>query len=175
MCAINRGKMILLVDGSNLFICHWSANPNLDAEGRSVGGVVGFLKSLNYYTRKFKPTKIIICWDGKGGSQKRRKLVENYKSGRRPIKPNRTYEYEFENIEKDKVQQRIKLAKYLSYLPIYEIVVENIEADDSIAYLTKYFNNNRKVIVSTDKDFYQLLDNNTIIYNSIFLLANIIY
>jgi 5'-3' exonuclease len=159
--------MILLIDGTNLFICQFMAMPNLDGEGRSVGGVVGFLKCLKYYVYKFNPSKVIICWDGKGGSQKRRKLIEDYKHGRRPLKPNRNYDYELEDTPKDKIFQRIKLGQYLTCLPVHQITIDNIEADDVIAYLVGYYPDERKVIVSTDKDFYQLLDQKTIIYNSV--------
>jgi len=157
--------MIFLIDGPNLFIRQWMAKPNLDSEGRSIGGVVGFLKSVNYYAYKFKPQKIIVCWDGKGGSQRRKELIKDYKQNRKPLVPNRNYDYELENTDKDKVYQRIKLAQYLNCLPIYQIIIDHIEADDIIAYICTYYLGEKKVIVSSDKDYYQLLNDNTIIYN----------
>jgi len=47
-----------------------------------------------------------------------------------------------------------------------QVYVPDCEADDVIGYMSKYaFKDKRKVIVSSDRDFYQLLDNKTIIYS----------
>jgi len=40
---------------------------------------------------------------------------------------------------------------------------DGVEADDVIAYLKKTLTNDVKIIVSSDKDFYQLLDNKTVV------------
>ena len=43
----------------------------MNPDGAHVGGLVGFLKiSLGYVTRIFDPTRVIVVWDGKGGSGK---------------------------------------------------------------------------------------------------------
>jgi len=50
-------------------------------------------------------------------------------------------------------------------LPVNQIYVADCEADDIIAYLCEQrFKNKNKIIVSSDKDFYQLLNNTTKIY-----------
>ena len=57
----------------------------------------------------------------------------------------------------------ITLLKELSVLQVY---VEDCEADDAIGYMCKYyFSDWKKVIVSSDKDFYQLLDSKTLIFS----------
>tara|TARA_R100001463_G_scaffold12525_1_gene34055 strand:- start:310 stop:711 length:402 start_codon:yes stop_codon:yes gene_type:complete len=44
--------------------------------------------------------------------------------------------------------------------------MENIEADDVIGYLSKHiYKNNKTTIVSTDKDFLQLVDKTTNVYS----------
>ena len=51
-------------------------------------------------------------------------------------------------------------------MPVAQIYVPDCEADDVIGYLSKYkLKDWRKVIVSSDKDFYQLLDKQTLIYS----------
>ena len=58
------------------------------------------------------------------------------------------------------------LIEVLRNLPIVQVYVTDCEADDVIGYLSKYsLKEWRKVIVSSDKDFYQLLDKNTLIYS----------
>jgi 5'-3' exonuclease len=96
-------------------------------------------------------------WDGPRGSAKRRAINENYKAGRKPIRLNRNFDFELEDTNKNKIQQRIRLAEYLNNLPVTQITVPDIETDDVIAYLVGYLSQDTKIIVSNDKDFFQLL------------------
>jgi len=50
--------------------------------GNHIGGLIGFLRSLGYIIKLIRPTRVIIIFDGKGGSQKRKKLFPDYKAGR---------------------------------------------------------------------------------------------
>jgi 5'-3' exonuclease len=54
----------------------------MNPSGTHVGGLVGFLRSLGYVTRIFDPTRVIIVWDGKGGSGNRQNIDPNYKAQR---------------------------------------------------------------------------------------------
>jgi DNA polymerase-1 len=157
--------MILLVDGNNFFIRQYAANPSLDINGNPNGGVVGFLLGLRKIMSITNCSKIVVAWDGEGGSKKRRTILKDYKSGRKPIKLNRNYEFELDNQEDNLMGQRLKLENYISNLPIYQISVKDIEADDTIGYLCNYFKDEDKIIVSGDKDFYQLLNDKTLVYS----------
>ena len=42
-------------------------------------------------------------------------------------------------------------------LPLVEITIPDIETDDVIGYLVQYLQEDEKIIISNDKDFYQLL------------------
>ena len=46
---------VLIIDGMNTFIRSFAAIPTMDENGNHIGGVTGFLKSVGYVTRKFKP------------------------------------------------------------------------------------------------------------------------
>ena len=70
--------MVLLVDGMNLFIRGFVANPSMSENGFHVGGVVGFLNSLRNCIEKFKPTEVFVVWEG-GGSSRRRAIYSDYK------------------------------------------------------------------------------------------------
>lgn len=147
----------LLIDGTNNFIRNYAVVPTLDLEGRPNGGVFGFLRSISYFIHLTDPDKVVIIWDGPGGSRKRKTINENYKEGRKPQRLNRNFDFELENQAQNKIRQRIRLAEYLKDLPITEITIPDIEADDVVGYLVQYLSEDEIVIVSNDKDFYQLL------------------
>ena len=71
-------KDIMLIDGLNMFIRNYIVNPTIDSKGRPLGGCMGFLKSLQKVVRMFQPDEIVICWDGQGGSQRRKAENKNY-------------------------------------------------------------------------------------------------
>lgn len=158
---------IVLVDATNNYLRNYAVVPTLDMNGERNGGVYGMLTTLSYLTRTLDPDKMILCWDGPGGSKKRREILSEYKDGRVPIKPariNANFDFELENIYENKIKQRKRLAEYLHDLPLHEVIVQDIEADDVIGYLVQYYNDAEKLIVSSDKDFYQLLDDKTTIF-----------
>jgi len=156
---------ILLVDGANNYIRNYAVVPTLTVHGEPNGGVIGFLRSLGMFVRITTPDKIVIVWDGPGGSKKRRAIVGEYKEGRKPIRLNRNFEFEVDNPEQNKVYQRVRLAEYLQDLPLFQMSIPDIEADDTIAYLVKLFAQDEKVIVSGDKDFYQLIGDKVSVYS----------
>ena len=73
---------ILILDGLNTFIRVFSAVPALNDDGDHIGGVTGFLRSIAANIRLLKPTRVIICFDGKGGSKRRKKIYPEYKANR---------------------------------------------------------------------------------------------
>lgn len=158
---------ILIIDSTNNFLRCYSVIPTLTTNGECNGGVYGFLNSLSFFIRQTKPDKVILCWDGVGGSKKRRAIIKEYKDGRKPVRLNRNFEYEMQNPEENKLWQRRRLGQYLNDLPVTQITVDDVEADDVVAYLIKMYDQDQKIIVSSDKDFYQLLDERTIIFSPI--------
>lgn len=151
---------ILLVDGLNTFIRSFMAVPSMNDDGMHTGGIAGFLKSVGYAIKLLNPTRVIIVFDGNGGSQKRRKIYPEYKSGRKTrIKFNRTYEeMTSSDIEQKNLKMELlRLINYLDVLPVTVMAIDNIEADDTIAYLAEQtFKDSNVTIMSTDKDFLQL-------------------
>jgi len=136
------------------------AVPSMNDDGIHTGGIAGFLKSVGYAVKLLQPTRVIVVFDGNGGSQKRRKIYPDYKNGRRTnIRLNRTYEdlsdtaVASQNFKKE----LIRTVNYLDTLPITLMAIDQIEADDTIAYLAREtFKDSNVTIMSTDKDFLQL-------------------
>lgn len=162
---------VLLIDAMNLFIRSYAAVPSMDDDGRHIGGMVGFMKSLGLAIRTFKPTRCIVVFDGKGGSQRRRKIFPQYKANRKPpVRLNRAYDLTTDEQEKENMKwQLISLIELLECLPLTILALDNVEADDVIAYLSQLVTaeGGSSIIYSTDKDFFQLASESVKIYNPI--------
>ena len=159
-------KRLLIIDGQNMFIRNYVMSPQLDINGSPIGGLTGFMRSLQKEVRRAKPDRVAICWEGPGGSQSRREKNKNYKLGRKAPKLNR--EYEFANVEEErenKYSQLVRLTEYLDNLPVMQLSLENVEADDIIAWLChcNEYAEWQKLIISNDKDFIQLCDDKTVL------------
>src|SRR5665213_2739147 len=76
-------EKVLLVDGLNMYIRMFAAVPTMNGDGEHVGGITGFLTSLGNIIRLFKPSRVVVVFDGAGGSQRRRKMFPDYKANRR--------------------------------------------------------------------------------------------
>lgn len=160
-------RPILLVDLFNLFTRQYAAHPDMSATGIQTGGIVGTLKAIARLTDQLKPKQVYIIWES-GGSTRRKSILPEYKGNRNKSsgKLNRFYEGDIPDTDENKVWQIEMLAKALKFLPVHQIYVKNCEGDDVIAYLNKRkFQNDNCIILSGDKDFYQLLDDNTKIYD----------
>ena len=162
-------KRVMIVDALNMYFRAYIVDPSLSTNGQPIGGVKGFLKILQKLARDLNPDMIAICWDGPGGSLKRRQIVKEYKQGRKPIRLNReTNLTENEELE-NKIWQQARLLEYLNQLPVVQYMFPEVEADDVVAYIaqTQQFSGWQKIIVSSDKDFLQLCDAETVLFRPI--------
>ena len=163
-------KKLLIIDGLNMFLRNYIVNPALAPNGHPIGGCIGFIKSLQKVCGMFTPDEIIIAWDGHSGSSKRKEMNKGYKDGRKPVRFNRRMVELNESEQKiNKAEQYVKLVEYLNETPTIQIVVDYVEADDIIAYAcghTKYREWD-KYIISSDRDFFQLLGNGVYLYRPI--------
>jgi len=159
---------VLIIDGLNTFIRVFSVIPTTNDDGIHVGGIVGFLRSIGYTINMFQPTRVIIVFDGKGGSSRRRKIYPEYKQNRKTkYRVNRTYDFASQEDEKQNmIMQLQRVVEYLDLLPVTVLSYDNIEADDTIGYLCKQVLKESEVVVmSTDKDFLQLANGKTKIWS----------
>lgn len=159
---------VLIIDGLNTFIRSFAVSPVTNDDGIHVGGITGFLMSIGYAIRMLQPTRVIICFDGKGGSQRRRKLFPDYKANRMVrTKLNRTNAFGDKKSEDQNMKMQLgRLIQYLDELPVQILAPENIEADDAIAYISKQLLTESKIfIMSSDKDFIQLVDDRIAVWS----------
>jgi len=159
---------VLLIDGLNTFIRSYTCNPATNEDGIHIGGITGFLLSIGYAIRHIKPTRVIICFDGKGGSARRKKLFPNYKA-QRTVNNRLTRINSNSSVEDERVsmgQQIHRLTEYLEHLPVTVMATEKIEADDAIAYIAKQvLPDSQHFIMSTDTDFLQLINDKIAVWS----------
>ena len=158
---------IVLIDAMNMLIRSFSLIKSMNPDGAHVGGIIGFLRSLGYVNRILDPSRVIIVWDGKGGSGNRKNINPDYKAQRATSRITHWGLYDTKEQETEAlIGPLYRVQDYLECLPVQQIGLEKLEADDIIAYLAKRASSsNKKVtIVSSDKDFFQLIDDNISIY-----------
>jgi DNA polymerase-1 len=168
---IGYNSRVLIVDALNTFMRSYAAIPTLDEDGNHIGGMAGFMKSLGFAIRSFKPTRVVLVFDGKGGSQRRRKIYKEYKANRKPpTRLNRSYDMTTDEQEKENMKwQLVSLVEMVECLPVSILALDNIEADDTIAYFSELVTKNggNSIIYSTDKDFLQMVSDSVKLYNPV--------
>lgn len=165
-----KKQRCLIIDMFNMFYRAWIVDPSLSANGHPIGGLKGSLKILQKLMRETQPNRVFICWDGPGGSQRRRSINKNYKEGRKPAKVN--WDSSFlspEAKEENRKWQQIRLMEYFNSMPVCQLLLPSVEADDIVSYVSRssHLAGWQKIIVSSDKDFFQLVDKETILYRPI--------
>jgi len=154
-------KPVLLVDGHNMAYRTLHSAIFQHPEDNVAGGFAFwkhlFMSSFLKTVKTFSPKKIILTFDVKNSW--RYDVYSLYKSTRKKARAKNVIDFEsffpvFNEIISD-------LKK--TFENIYIIQIDKCEADDVIAILTKkIFLKDKIVIVSTDKDFHQLIDNQNI-------------
>ena len=164
----NPHDRVLLIDGLNLFFRNFAMMNFVNEQGVHIGGLGGFIRSLNSLINQVKPTSVYVVFDGMGSSVNRKNLLPEYKSGRNLVRITNWDSFDSLEDEHDsKIDQIVRLIHYLKCLPVKTLSLDKVEADDIIAYLCNILpskHNSQVFIVSNDKDFVQLVDENVILY-----------
>ena len=168
---LSKGNRILLIDGLNLFFRNFAMLNMVNPDGVHIGGLGGFFRSLGAMIRQTQPDQVYVVFDGAGSASSRKNLIPEYKSGRNLQRITNWEVFESLNDEEDsKIDQMVRVIQYLKTLPVKTLTLDKAEADDIIAYLSSILPNHQddKVfIVSSDKDFLQLISQNVIVYRPI--------
>ncbi len=148
----------LLVDGNNMaykcFISMYESTGQLMTNtGVPTTSIFGVLRMLDLFAQKMKVDRCVVCWDG--GSKYRKKVFKWYKHHRTPAPWAEAY------------YEELEIARtYMGKVGIGQARVKGIEADDVIGYFTRKFREigDRVIIMSDDKDFFQLAPYDVRIY-----------
>lgn len=155
-------QTLLLIDGNAIMHRAYHALPPFkSADGTQTNVVYGYLSMLYKTVGDFKPDYLISCFDTPKPTF-RNKLFKNYQI-QRP------------KIDDDFIVQIPIVKQALDAAGISRIEKDGYEADDLIGTITKIFETNqfRVVILTGDKDIFQLITDNVFVAAPQLGLANI--
>jgi DNA polymerase-1 len=171
---IQRGvsDSVLIIDGMNTFLRSFTMINYINPEGHHIGGLIGFLKSVGYAIKITDPTKVVIVFDGVGGSNSKRNLYPEYKANRNINRMTNYAIFTSKDDEREAINnQMARLIQYIQCLPVSVVCIDGIEADDAIGYLVgkleKHDTTREVIIMSADGDFLQLVSDKTKVYSPI--------
>lgn len=151
----------LIIDGNNLIHrTFWTAKAQSQKTNTSTTEQINnfhiffTLNAIFSYVLKFAPDTTVLVWDEKPDYQVNERKVQysDYKGNR--------------SSDSSPHQNNATIKKIASFLGIPSIFPKQYEADDIISYICR-FCSGKKIIVSVDKDFMQLIDSDTILYDPI--------
>ena len=165
---LKKHDKVLLIDGLNLFFRNFAMMNMVNPDGIHIGGLGGFFRSLGAMIRQTQPTSVYVVFDGAGSTTNGKNLLSEYK-GKRNLQRITNWDA-FDSLEEEhdsKVDQIVRVIQYLKLLPVKTTIIDKVEADDIIAVLSKKLvekYNSTCFIVSSDKDFLQLVTDKIILY-----------
>lgn len=147
----------LIIDGNNLFKIGFHGVRDFYHEGRHVGGTWHFINTIRRFIEEQNFDKVVVFWDGISNSSARRLIYPQYKEHRRS---------DFNEFKQDSFdEQKERIKQYLEEMFVRQIVIDNNEADDLIAYYCQISEDEIKTIFSGDKDLTQLISDKVSIYS----------
>lgn len=179
----------LLVDGNNLLRISL-VNHRLNEKGKDCGAVITFLKMLGDVLKKKDFDYCVVVFDGEQSGILRYQYYKDYKANRdknyashandtdydrllndfakRTLSFSRAKQSEINSENEDESFERQKeiLNYILEELCIRQYEFDSVEGDDIISYYVNNKKDNEKVVImSSDKDLTQLISKNVIVYN----------
>ena len=67
---MSKRKRTIIIDALNMYFRAYIVDPSLSTNGQPIGGTKGFLKILQKLLRETQANRVIVAWDGPGGSRK---------------------------------------------------------------------------------------------------------
>ena len=158
---MSKEDALYLVDGSNFLFRAYHALPPLTTKlGVPSGAVFGFTQMLIRLEMEHKPKHLAVVFDA-GARTFRHDLYGGYKANR-PPPPD------------DLIPQFALVREVVESFGVRVLDARNVEADDLIATLARRAKEagQRVVIVSSDKDLMQLVDERTVLLDT---MKNVTY
>lgn len=169
---MSKKYRVAVIDMNLLFFRCFTTVTEMNEQGIEIGGYSQTITSLLHLVKRLEPDMVICAWDGKKGSKKRRDKYGEYKEGRKV--PNKIHKegLDFETDDGKRKElthwQMHQVYKALEYLPFMQLSLDGYEGDDIISFVSteqfRTFDDVETIIVSNDKDFLQLIGNNTKVY-----------
>ena len=150
---MNEQPTVLIDVMNTAFRCHFAFRNLTDEEGRATGAQFGVLKTIADLQNKIS-RRLVFCWDHGVpvlGAPKPRNWRDDVLKG---YKANRVHD---PSVREALFPQLPPLARMIECLGYENVSAMGLEADDVIGILSQELPG-PVLIFSTDKDFYQLLD-----------------
>jgi 5'-3' exonuclease len=180
-------KYTLLIDGNNIMKIA-SVDHKMNSDGKEYGIILTSLRLIGDTLKKKDFDYCIVAYDGEGSGVLRYQYYKDYKANRDKNyelhNPNKSeYDKYIENYARNILRhsrenaakeseddsfarQKPILQSILDELCIRQYEFENVEGDDIISYYVKNKKDDEKVvIVSSDRDLTQLISDTVCIYN----------
>ena len=142
---------LVIIDGNSIFYRSFYALPLLaNSKGEYSNAVYGFAIQILHIIQNIKPKYMVVAFDA---SKKtfRNNIYSEYKATRKPMP--------------DELRSQLEpLKKMLKLMDIQIAEKEGLEGDDIIGILSKKFLDTETIIVTGDRDSFQLVDDVTSVY-----------
>lgn len=147
-------KLILAIDFNNFVFRGYYGEKRFNSKGMNVNAIKNFFLKLRGLKDSINPDYIVFANDLSRDKTFRRKLYKGYKAQRKP--------------KDDDIIEQMKYIQQITALLGYPFINhEEYEADDILGMISRLGLDNEMdtVIVSSDKDLYQLVDDHVFIYS----------
>ena len=142
---------LVLIDGNSLLNrAYFATGPLTTKSGTPTNAVFGFTKLLLKLIGDIRPDRMIVTFDVKAPTF-RHNMYDGYKATRKPM-------------PEDLAVQLGMLKSLLSSMRIAMCEKPGYEADDLIGTLSNKYPDTKSIIITGDRDSYQLVDENTDVY-----------
>lgn len=148
-------KLVMGIDFNNTLFGSYYGEKLINSKGVNVNAVKGFFFKMQSLKQIFDPDYIVIANDLSRERTFRRKLYKPYKAQRKPMDTD--------------IFNQMRITEQICSLIGYPFINNaEYEADDILGMVARFANENDMdmVLISTDRDLYQLVRDRTVIYNS---------
>ena len=147
-------KLYVLDASAYLYRSYHAIRHITNAQGESTNALFGFVQSVQALIADFKPTHLVVVFDGPRSTKKRLELYSEYKAHRKETPPDLYYQIEWAH-------------KYCELMGIPQLNVPEVEADDVMGSVAVWAAKGVHVYLCTsDKDFGQLVSDQVSMLNT---------
>lgn len=142
---------LVIIDGNSIMYRSFYALPLLsNSEGKFSNAIYGFAMQVINIINNINPKYMVVAFDA-GKHTFRNDLFDGYKATRKPMP--------------DELREQIEpLKEMLKLMNITVVEKQGIEGDDIIGIVSKKFLDTETIIVTGDRDSFQLVDDVTSVY-----------
>ena len=148
-------KLFILDASGYIYRSYFAIRQMTNAKGESTNALFGFIRSVLKLMKDFQPTHMVSVFDGPSNSAARTAIYADYKAHRKEM-------------PKDLLYQIGWAQQFCQLLGIPELMVPEVEADDTIGSVAQWAAEQGAVayMCTSDKDMCQLVTDRILILNT---------